>query len=136
MKFAFTIIALAYFALAASCPATTAGQTVSPGQESELAPGQTVTIAGTGLSLRFVEIVADSRCPTGVQCIWAGEASALVEISYQDSVNQRVLTVPGSSTGQAAFNDFTFIYQIEPYPQYPKTINRQDYRLRITVTKP
>lgn len=37
-----------------------------------LAPGQSVELA-VGTTLSFERVVDDSRCPAGVQCIWAGE---------------------------------------------------------------
>ena len=31
-------------------------------------------------SLRFKEVVSDSRCPRNVTCIWPGEAKVLLEV--------------------------------------------------------
>lgn len=39
-----------------------------------LVPGQTVTLANSGGSLRYVHLVNDSRCAPEVQCVWAGDA--------------------------------------------------------------
>ena len=32
------------------------------------------------LTIRFLELVEDSRCPTGVQCIWAGNGKIKVSV--------------------------------------------------------
>lgn len=47
-------------------------------------------------SIKFKEVVSDSRCPNGVTCIWAGEAVVLVEL-FQDGKFQKekVLKVGG-----------------------------------------
>ena len=41
-------------------------------------------------TVRFVEIVEDSRCPEGVECVWAGRAQIRVEVDGEPFV----LTVP------------------------------------------
>jgi hypothetical protein len=52
------------FLLTPSCMA--AKQTVGLGQEFQLSPGQTASVTGQSLSIEFVRITDDSRCPTGV----------------------------------------------------------------------
>lgn len=34
-------------------------------------------------SIKFKEVISDSRCPRGVTCVWAGEVKVLVEF-YED----------------------------------------------------
>ncbi len=46
-----------------------------------------------GHTVRFVEVVEDSRCPEGVECIWAGRAQIRVEVDGEPFV----LTVPHAS---------------------------------------
>lgn len=104
--------------------------------EFTLAVGQSVTVAGEGLSIEFVEVVSDSRCPKGATCIWAGEASCLIELTTSDSTLSKVLTQPGPSspsTDTVAGYDITF--DILPYPELGKQIDAKDYRLQMVVTK-
>ena len=44
------------------------------GQEFTLRAAESVRIAGTALVLTFDRVTEDSRCPTDVNCIWAGNA--------------------------------------------------------------
>jgi hypothetical protein len=44
------------------------------GQPFTIRIGQTATVAGTNLTVRMLAVPADSRCPTDVQCVWAGNA--------------------------------------------------------------
>jgi hypothetical protein len=37
--------------------------------------------AKSRLSVRFVELVEDSRCPTDTNCIWAGNAKIKIRVS-------------------------------------------------------
>ena len=41
-------------------------QVVGLGQEFQLIPGQPVSITGQDISIEFVRVTEDSRCPTGV----------------------------------------------------------------------
>ena len=40
-------------------------------------------ISKNGIHLRLKNVFADSRCPEGVTCIWAGEVSVTIEV-YKD----------------------------------------------------
>lgn len=64
----------------ASAPAGDGARVSRPdaGEPFRLPLGQTAT--RDGHTVRFAEIVEDSRCPTGVQCVRAGEARIRLEI--------------------------------------------------------
>jgi predicted TIM-barrel enzyme len=51
-----------------------------------------------GVQLVLKEVLSDSRCPVGVNCIWAGEIKVVVSV-YQDRkfVKEETLTIAGSS---------------------------------------
>ncbi len=105
------------------------------GRSTTLAPGQTVSLTDVSLKVKFLEIVNDSRCPTGVECFWEGEVSALVEIAQQNSSNRLVLIKRGSGMGIENFNEYEISFEVTPYPEARKQISTKDYRLRITITK-
>ena len=58
--------------------------------EFSLAPGQQAKIDGTQIILRFDGVGEDSRCPQGVQCVWAGNAVVKVSITEGDIAFQRM----------------------------------------------
>ena len=104
--------------------------------EFTLSVGQSVSVAGEGLQLTFVEVVSDSRCPSGATCIWAGEASCLIEFTDSESTYSKVLTEPGlSSPPKATFTDYEITFAILPYPELGKDIQQKDYRLQLTISK-
>ena len=47
---------------------------VQTNREFEIAVGQEVRVQGTPIVLRFGGVANDSRCPSDVQCVWAGNA--------------------------------------------------------------
>ena len=57
-----------------------------------LAPGQTARIESEGMDIRFVNVTGDSRCPQGVECIWAGQVTCAMEITKNNIKNQVTLT--------------------------------------------
>lgn len=48
-----------------------------------------------GAEVRFVGVVEDSRCPTGVDCVWAGRARVRVAVDGSETV----LSVPHAGSG-------------------------------------
>lgn len=46
----------------------------APGQEFTLRTAESVRITGTDLLVTFDRVTEDSRCPTNVNCVWAGNA--------------------------------------------------------------
>lgn len=47
---------------------------VALGQEFALRAADAVRVAGTDLRVTFDRVTEDSRCPTNVNCVWAGNA--------------------------------------------------------------
>ncbi len=126
-----TIISITWFVACAQ----TGQVSAKLGQEFTLAPGQSAALTGEPLKIRFLEIVADSRCPTGVTCIWAGEVSCLVEVTLQNSTNRIVLTQPGSGQAKTDISTYNVKFEVQPYPQAGKTIAKGDYLLKLLIDK-
>jgi len=109
---------------------------VSLDKEFTISVGQSVSVKGENLTITFVEVVSDSRCPTGATCIWAGEASSLIEITDSASTYRKVLTEPGSSSPtKADFTGYEVMFNLLPYPVLGKETKAKDYLLQLTVSK-
>lgn len=70
------------------------------GKDFTLRPGESVHLSGTDLTLTFVAVPEDSRCPPTVQCIWAGNARLSFTLgdtpfSINSTVEPREATVQG-----------------------------------------
>jgi len=106
------------------------------GQKFSLHIGQTAQIQNEPLSIRFNGIAGDSRCPTGVQCFWAGEVKCDVVVTYQGSPSNMTLTQSGADqSAETTYNEYRLIYSVEPYPEAGKQISTAEYRLILTVEK-
>ncbi len=51
--------------------------------------GETVVLKG--ISIKFMDVVEDSRCPEGVNCIWAGRAIVKVEVTANGKSEEKLL---------------------------------------------
>src|SRR5690242_2857181 len=43
------------------------------------------SVPNAGFKIKFVEMVEDSRCPEGTNCIWAGNAKVKIEVRGKGS---------------------------------------------------
>lgn len=134
-KIFFFLFLMCLITLLPACSNQPDDLTADFGQEIILTPGQKVSLDDDVLAMRFVEVVNDSRCPTGVQCVWAGEVSVKVEIEYQGQTKNMVLTQSGSSESQTQLLDFKIVFGVQPYPEAEKQLKSDDYRLRLIVTR-
>ncbi len=85
-------------ATAAAAPVVTpAIPAVVAGQPFQMRPGGRVRLPG-GELLQFVAVLDDSRCPPGVTCIWAGQAT--VQFRANDSADLSIVLSPAVGEGQ------------------------------------
>lgn len=54
---------------------------VGVGSEFNIAVGQEARLQGSNVVIRFRGVTEDSRCPSDVQCVWAGNAVARFDLS-------------------------------------------------------
>ena len=107
------------------------------GQEFSLQIGQSASIRGENLQIRFLEVTEDSRCPKDVICVWEGRVSCMVEITYRESLHRLELTEPGSTSWppEIVFKDYQIAYHIEPYPHTGTKIMEDEYQLYLKINK-
>ena len=113
-----SVFAIALAVAAAACAAMPRGGGVQARLDEpfRLAPGETATVAGTRLTVRFAEVVSDSRCPMGVQCIRAGEARVRFELRGAGASPEAVvLATQGAEPRQASYDAYdVHLVSLEP----------------------
>ena len=107
------------------------------GQEVELQPGQIAFIEDEKIKFRFVEVSNDSRCPSGVICVWRGEVTSILEITYLDSSYTKTITQPGLTQHMSTdvFKEYEISHNVLPYPKSGREIKADEYRLQLLVEK-
>jgi hypothetical protein len=107
-------------------------------KEFTLRKGQRVTVKGSSLSLKFVAVESDSRCPKDVKCVWAGNAA--VQVQASSGRRSKTLTL-NTGPGGAFVNEIEYkgyhikLVDLRPYPRSDRQTAAEDYALTLLVTK-
>jgi len=107
------------------------------GEDFLLPIGQTASITGENLRITFDDVVEDSRCPKNVTCIWEGRVTCVVRLTHGDSVRAMVLTEYGLADQDAKENyeEYQLAFHVQPYPEEPVTIPKNEYQLLLIVSR-
>lgn len=102
--------------------------------------GETVVIKG--VSIKFLEVIEDSRCPKDVTCIWAGRAIVKVEVIANGKKEEKILTFgevrPGEEKNTNLYNSGKFAINglaLNPYPTSESTGKDTGYVLVVCEEK-
>lgn len=106
----------------------------------DVALGEVVHVAGSGLTLEPVEVAEDSRCPEDVDCVWEGNARVVLA-TVLDGVEQ----VHALDTSQHAELGGARSVEVGPYrielvglsprPVSDRTIPQGAYRVSLKVSQ-
>ena len=90
-----------------------------------------------GLQITFEGVSEDSRCPTGVQCMWAGDATATFRLEKPPAAAvERTLHTNGRFERETEWQGFVLrLEDVKPHPKEGMTIAPDDYRATIVVTR-
>lgn len=83
-------------------PGVPVGRTVALGDVFLMRVGEAVGIQGQGLTVSYTQVMEDTRCPPGVQCIQAGNGKVLVTMHKEGSNSAafELNTTDGPRTGR------------------------------------
>ena len=101
----------------------------------QLKVNQTFSIESYGITVKFLNVTSDSRCPSDVTCIWQGEAKVLVHIieNNQDRGNFILSTLVGHD--QIVFGTHTLhLMQVIPPVSSNKKISNIDYEITLEMS--
>jgi len=91
--------------------------------------------AGAGpLLVRFDRVVEDSRCPTGVTCVWAGRAVVEIAVSLEDSeAPERSFELEVGGEPAEVYGWRLAAVRLDPHPRADEPTATADYRLALDV---
>lgn len=131
--------------LAQYAAGATYASSIALGYPFKLTVNQIAYFEQADLNFRVVNVTEDSRCPSDVQCVWAGQVSILVEAiraSNGDVVGDFTVTIVGG--GGPALDDSSTasvegyvvkLASVEPYPVSTRTIQLSEYIATLIVFK-
>ena len=130
-------MALIMISAVLACAGPEGTNPVSLDKAFTLRPGQTAELQAESLSVRFIRVTADSRCPRNVQCVWAGEVTS--EVAVTDPETTRKLTIVQGATGsdgaKTVYKNYEMLTTVQPYPVAGEAIPPDAYRMTFTIKK-
>ena len=98
-------------------------------QDFTLALGKSAAIEGTGITVSFLDLLEESRCPINAICVTAGNAK--IQLGLHNPNRLAEVNIPDQPQG-------VFIGQIEirlmeliPEPEVGRQIDKSDYRATL-----
>ena len=131
----FALILLLSFAVLSACQLNSTTSQVS----GFVSPPNALAMGGAddGIVVDFIEVLNDSRCAEGVECVTAGKADLKLGITI-DSGDRNEVTlefVPGSGA-EYETGDYTIkARQLFPDPPPVGGVEQSDYQLELAITK-
>ena len=103
---------------------------------TEVRVGQKACDEESGIEIEFVRVVEDSRCPEGVDCIWAGRA--VIEVKAHkagESSDIKTLSTNGDD-GSFEFAGYRIhLERVDPYPKEASPIAEDAYKAAFKIEK-
>ena len=117
----------------AGCASTSVAPTGPFNKEVTVAQGKTASVVD-GVSLKFVAVSGDSRCPADAVCIQGGDAIVKLEVTSGNDAREVELHT-GNMQPVTSGNLTIELVQLTPYPFSGKTIQQEDYRATLKVSR-
>lgn len=86
------------------------------------------------LDVEFVRVVEDSRCPTDVTCVWAGEVKVQLStrIDAAKAVPHEIVAGQQATVGEFR----VIVVQVQPEKVSTREISPEEYRVTLKVARP
>ena len=108
-------------------------------KQFDLKVGQTITVKSENIAVNFLEVPGDSRCPSDVVCIWAGQVSVVVNVTKNgENLGDVTLTLGFSNPDLSVKNVggyYIKVIAVNPYPVSTHKIEQSEYIATLVVSK-
>lgn len=99
----------------------------------QLTQGQTAECSCGEVSITLLKI-DDSRCPTTVDCFWAGMVT--VDLDLKGTSLTLGLDTNGQVAATGSYGNYSIrLLEVNPYPQVPGELEQKDYTVTLKVTR-
>lgn len=109
------------------------------GSQFKLKIDQTTALKSDNIKVKLLNVTDDSRCPSDVVCIWAGQVNVLVNVTKNDeNLGDVTLTLGAGNPDLAVKNvgDYSVkVIEVNPYPISTHKIETSEYIVTLTVSK-
>jgi hypothetical protein len=106
------------------------------GREFTFKVGEQAVIKEAGLKISFSAVTEDSRCPKGVDCIWAGNGKLILKVSAGGGKATPIELNTNVEPKQGRFHGYDIkLVSLNPYPQKDVVIKHNAYAATLVVSK-
>ena len=113
--------------------------TIQLGQPITVPRGETAVLPSADLNVKFVDLLFESRCPSNVQCVEAGEARISIRVSQGEAEAEtlEMNTNPPLKQDVVSYGDFQIqLTALNPYPEeIDQRIPARRYEATFVVTE-
>jgi hypothetical protein len=108
-----------------------------PNQKITVQINQQKTLAKNKLTIKFVSLLEDSRCPTDTKCIQAGNARIQIEIKKANGAAKSFeLNTDAKKPQSVSFAGYMIkLLDLNPHPATNIRINRLGFTATFAITK-
>ena len=138
MKLPFTLLVflLGFFGCHAEEPCTN----FSLGEPVEIYLGETISHCEENISITFVELISDSRCPANANCIWQGMIEVKIAVAIEGKESTFQLSSEPNYGSKLPRTQELEGYQITlenaiPYPVIGQKVNDKDRIVVVSIQK-
>ena len=88
------------------------------------------------ISVKFVSLIEDSRCPEGVNCVWAGNARIKVQISEGRDAGETFEMNTNLGAKGASFRGYAInLVSLAPTPKADVKVNSDSYAAVFSISR-
>jgi hypothetical protein len=131
------LLVLAFLTLGSCSSESPATASEAPlDRDFDLPAGARAQIEGTDLVVEFQRVSSDSRCPEGVQCIHAGDATVRLMVRGGGATGGPLDLHTHDEPKEAARGTYLVrLVTLRPYPRDGQTIRPSDYVATLRVSR-
>ena len=105
-------------------------------QSLKVRVGEQKKFTGSKINVKFISLVEDSRCPAGVNCVWAGNAKIKVQISEGKNAGETFEINTNIGAKGATFSSYAVnLIELTPAPQADSKTAANSYTATFSIVR-
>jgi hypothetical protein len=110
---------------------------VGTGQNFDLKAGQSARVTNTPITVIFRSVSQDSRCPSDVQCVWAGDGAVVLGLQSTAIPSQETTLHTNLDPKFVDYSGYRIsVVGLAPYPKSGSAVAPDKYVVTLHVSSP
>ncbi len=105
-------------------------------EEFFIGPGQQAEIQESDMTITFNRVIEDSRCPIGVECVWAGNGKVEITVHFSGGKSRAQEINTNLEPKEIKAGKYRIhLLDLQPYPVNNQELQPENYRIKLIVAK-